>query len=242
MEKANRVIKFRAWCNNDQRMYYQGTEGVETIQSFMHLHGDKYLMQFTGQKDSNGKEIYEGDIIRVDVDQKRVRYLCVSYSNFFMSFSADDVHRGGSVCLGTENHSEIPYKVISNIAENPEWRDKKYTGDENNVAEVPSKELGNDQVLHTIVADPKDELNRVKNVWNLMKPFLQNHRFPKFVEDHPQFTFYNPQKYPFTRVEIESLMAEVDYYYHIDAQWRVKKGCSDDLRLMMILPVDIDNK
>ena len=62
------------------------------------------------------------------------------------------------------------------------------------------------------------------------------------MEDHPQFTFYNPPKYPFTRDEIETLMAEVDYYYHINVQWRVKKGHSDDLKIMIILPLDMDTK
>lgn len=242
MENTDRILKFRAWCRQKQRMYYQGTEGLETIQSFMQHHGDKFLMQFTGQKDSCGNEIYDGDIIRVDVDQRKVRYLCVSYSNYFMHFSADEVHTGVSFCLGWENHSNIPYKVIDNIAENPKWLVERYIGDENDFADIPSHGVENGQVFYSIVAEAKDELNRIKNVWNLLKPLLEDHRFPKFVEDHPQFTFYNPPKYPFTRDEIETLMAEVDYYYHINVQWRVNKGHSDDLKIMIILPLDMDTK
>ena len=62
----NREIKFRAWDECQKYMAYQGSPDLETIQSFMHHFGDKTLMQYTGVKDKNGKEIYEGDILRID--------------------------------------------------------------------------------------------------------------------------------------------------------------------------------
>lgn len=65
-----REIKFRAWDESQKYMAYQGTPDLETIQSFMHHFGDKELMQFTGLTDKNGKEIYEGDLIYYEYDDR----------------------------------------------------------------------------------------------------------------------------------------------------------------------------
>lgn len=59
-----REIKFRAWDESQQYMAYQGTPDLETIQSFIYHFGNKELLQFTGLHDKNGREIYEGDILK----------------------------------------------------------------------------------------------------------------------------------------------------------------------------------
>jgi len=58
-----REIKFRAWEENGKNMIHYDEVGDHTLNSLTE-ELPYILMQYTGLKDINGKEIYEGDIVQ----------------------------------------------------------------------------------------------------------------------------------------------------------------------------------
>jgi len=59
----SREIKFRAWDKPDEMSFPDGCMSYFDVKNF--ISGDyDFLMQYTGLKDKNGTEIYEGDIVR----------------------------------------------------------------------------------------------------------------------------------------------------------------------------------
>lgn len=115
-----REIKFRVWDKSNNRIQYQSTDGRmdgqldwEVWGKFLNdMSSDLVLMQYTGIKDKNGKEIYEGDI--VDFDKKE--------------WGGDDnVHivswdsENGEWSWGGGVTGDMHFrKIIGNIYENPE--------------------------------------------------------------------------------------------------------------------------
>ncbi|HMH13494.1 MAG TPA: YopX family protein [Edaphobacter sp.] len=104
-----REIKFRAWDANKKLMVNSGVvlydgKAYLSYRDFEDaIQSGNYLMQFTGLKDKNEKEIYEGDILG-DCD--------VYWYDKIATFEL----RGSSLRLWAAARTE---EVIGNIYENP---------------------------------------------------------------------------------------------------------------------------
>lgn len=114
-----REIKLRAWDNSLKKIRTSGisiNKGVISSED-----KDIILMQFTGLKDKNGKEIYEGDILKVysNYMEKPEIYLVKWFGD--KDYPAFDLENWESESNGLSELSqsgEYDYEVIGNIFEN----------------------------------------------------------------------------------------------------------------------------
>jgi len=133
-----REIKFRAWLAWGKKVVVVvGIRGfeieptdpripivVDTGKSFGFVSIPlNHLMQYTGLKDKNGKEIYEGDIVKMEKewirwDNNNGPRVVVFEDGAFSPFGGDGEYSWED---GPDGHTEI----IGNIHENPELLEGK---------------------------------------------------------------------------------------------------------------------
>lgn len=129
-----REIKFRVWDHNTNTMmipdYFELYDGkIDWIEASREAGpesgndgcSDQFeIMQYTGLHDKNGREIYEGDIVRISpIRQHEKPFVgAVHYGRVDPSFTIHDkdghdfrLYSSGVYCT---------YEVIGNVYENPE--------------------------------------------------------------------------------------------------------------------------
>ncbi len=125
----NREIKFRAFWKGVNKMKYFVPGNIEHLpeigwaltfvqegedrSAYM---GNAELMQFTGLKDKDGKEVYEGDV--VCYPKGTGRWLIKYAANAFIGIPHSDNVVFDSINLDNRNYLQL--EVIGNIHENPE--------------------------------------------------------------------------------------------------------------------------
>jgi len=115
-----RIIKFRAWdrANNTMTMPFN-LEDIRDEEHQANYENFDYIMQYTGLKDKNGKEIYEGDIMMGFFLKEPME---VYYDNKLCAFQLRNKNtlcwRQGLIFIKDEDERKKDLKVIGNIYEN----------------------------------------------------------------------------------------------------------------------------
>ncbi len=135
----NREIKFRAYLKEEKKMvnvetidfseksiqYLEKNEIIDIYLLRTKFLEDIELMQYTRIKDKNGKEIYEGDILKYNFPfDGRLKHVSpVKFLETEASFGIKDIY-GNEIPLYRITANNY-FEVIGNIYENPELLEGK---------------------------------------------------------------------------------------------------------------------
>ena len=134
-----RKIKFRCWDKENKEMlevqeldYADSYDGQPMVRTTMYNDyfdtEDMILMQYTGLKDKNGKEIYDGDIVKKETfDDTKPNYIAVSYAKviYFEHLAGFYLVNRDNKILWEVGQDKYNIEVVSTIYENPELLEDK---------------------------------------------------------------------------------------------------------------------
>ena len=121
-------IKFRAWDEKEKEFNFlnlreaiANDDAYSLCASFANCSIGECscdLQQFTGLKDKNGKEIYEGDIVFLENGEYSWQGI-IQWNADETKFEAKELHVGEEFCFGNDFSNE-EVEITGNIYENPE--------------------------------------------------------------------------------------------------------------------------
>lgn len=129
------LLRFRAWLKEDKEMvdveeinFYNGEfDFIGDAITWMCKSNDCVLMQSTGLRDKNGKEIFEDDIIAIEVEgleaSVNAKVFCNNDIGVLMFHVFEDDEDNPMVELIEDN--SVSFAVIGNIWEHPELAEVK---------------------------------------------------------------------------------------------------------------------
>jgi hypothetical protein len=118
-----RKIKFRAWDKENEKMMKVSSLHLENKEisvkenGTFHLFRMQDLMQYTGLRDKNGKEIYEGDIVLIKLDETSTWYkTVVGFKKG--AFIANLIDKEDYVYIFHHGFTGDDFEIIGNVYEN----------------------------------------------------------------------------------------------------------------------------
>ena len=121
----SRIIRFRAWDKTQETMIR--SELVELGWSVEQLttNNNFEIMQFTGLKDKNGKEIFEGDIVRCFGGENYLATIVWNHGGFEMKWHKESIRTVEGMQEPLLTNITIDAEIIGNVFEHPTLLDNK---------------------------------------------------------------------------------------------------------------------